>query len=368
MAHTHLAPPVRGPEPFTVEIGPELSAATLARRAKAVNALLRLAMLAGLQMEPDVTVNIFADFISEMTPYDRMLVFVWDEEREMPRLRIGRGLEGVGSGADERGNLFNLWAGQFRKPLLISSGEDEVADTVLVAMESGSALVIPLIVGNRVMGSLQLFSSARSRYSREDAQLLWIFSLLAENQLSRACAQEGLLKFAFTDYLTGLRSRGYFEQQLEIEIKRAERKGTHLALLMVDIDRFKLLNDQRGHHVGDQVLREVAALLERDMRDIDTVARYGGEEFVVILPETDDQGALRVAQRVRQSIEQARFSHGALPTSEQITISVGIAVFGQDTRYKRELLQYADAALYRAKHRGRNQVVLYSEPEVKLMS
>lgn len=349
-----------------VEVTPELSSDTLSRRAKAVNSLLRLAMLAGLTMEPDVTVNIFADIIGEIVPYDRMLVFVWDEEREMPRLRLSRGLEGVDYSTYERGNVFNLWASRLGKPLLISSGEDEAADTVLEAAQSGSALVIPLLLGNRVVGSLQLFSCEPSAYSEEDAQLLWIFSLLAENQLSRGCCQEGLLKFAFTDYLTGLRSRGYFEQQLDIEIKRAERKNTCFALLMADIDRFKLLNDECGHHVGDQVLREVASLLEQDMRDFDTVARYGGEEFVVILPETDAQGAVRVAQRMRQSVEQARFSHSALQPTEQITISVGIAVFGQDSRFKRELIEFADAALYRAKHRGRNQVVLYSEPGVEL--
>ncbi len=101
-------------------------------------------------------------------------------------------------------------------------------------------------------------------------------ALIAENQLIRGCSHEGLLKFAFTDYLTGLRTRGYFEQQLDLEIKRAERKGSFLSLLMVDIDRFKLLNDQCGHHVGDQVLREVASRSADETCAISTpLARYG---------------------------------------------------------------------------------------------
>jgi diguanylate cyclase (GGDEF)-like protein len=361
MAQAHYVPMVTTPKQFIVEVGAELSPDILQERANAVNALLRLAMLAGTEMELDVAVNTFADFMAEIVPYDRILVFFWDEELEVPKLRLARGLEGIHPEAYVQGNIFHLWASRFAKPMRISSGEDESADAGLLALQSGSALVIPIGLGNQVMGSVQLFSRKPHGFSKQDAQLLWIFSLIAENQLNRGCAHEGLIKFAFTDYLTGLRTRGYFEQQLDLEIKRTERKGGFLSLLMVDIDRFKVLNDECGHHVGDQVLREVASLLGRDMRDFDTLARYGGEEFVIILPDTDEQGALGVAQRMRQTIEQARFC-----PVERITISVGIAVFGQDTRFKRELIQFADAALYRAKHRGRNQVVTYSESAVDL--
>ena len=101
------------------------------------------------------------------------------------------------------------------------------------------------------------------------------------------------------------------------------------------------------------------------MRDVDTLARYGGEEFVIILPDTDAQNALRVAERIRQSVEQASFRPNARLPIERITISLGLAVYGKDTRFKRELIQFADAALYRAKHRGRNQVVIYSERDLK---
>lgn len=366
MAQTQHVPVISGPEHFIVEVGLELSPETLQRRAKAVNAVLRLAMLAGMQMELDATINTFADFTSEIVPYDRILVYLWDDEREVAQLRLARGLEGADLQSCSLGNTFNVWARRYAKPMIISLGDDEIGDTSLAALQSGSALVIPIIVGNQVMGSVQLLSRKPDKFSDEDAQLLWIFCLVAENQLNRECDQEGILRFAFTDYLTGLKSRGYFEQQLDLEIKRAERRRTALSLLMIDIDRFKQLNDQCGHPVGDRVLRELASLLERDMRDLDTLARYGGEEFAMILPETDDQGALRVAQRMRQTVEQANFCVGQPGVMERITISIGIAVLGQNTRFKRELIEFADAALYRAKHRGRNQVVLYSEPEIAL--
>jgi diguanylate cyclase (GGDEF)-like protein len=174
-------------------------------------------------------------------------------------------------------------------------------------------------------------------------------------------ANEGLLMFAFTDYLTGLKTRGYFEQQLEQELKRCERKNAPLSLLMVEIDFFKQLYDRYGHHVGDQVLRDLASLLTKDMREIDTVARYGGEEFVIILPETPAGAGLRVAQRIRRSVESAKFFAGSAADVEKLTISLGMATYPHDARFKRDLIEKADAALYEAKSRGRNQVMVCSD-------
>src|SRR5258708_16019434 len=109
---------------------------------------------------------------------------------------------------------------------------------------------------------------------------------IAENLVARETAGEGLIQFAFTDHLTGLRTRGYFEQQLELEMKRSERNQQQFVLLMLDIDHFKTLNDTYGHHVGDVVLRQVARILTADMREVDTVARSAGAEFLILLPAT----------------------------------------------------------------------------------
>ncbi len=117
-----------------------------------------------------------------------------------------------------------------------------------------------------------------------------MLSLVAESMLARDYSNETLLRFAFTDFLTGLKTRGYFEQQLDLELARAERRGTPVAVLMIDIDHFKRLNDTHGHPAGDIVLRDVAAILTRELREIDTAARYGGEEFILLLPETDLAG------------------------------------------------------------------------------
>src|SRR5207302_5163121 len=111
----------------------------------------------------------------------------------------------------------------------------------------------------------------------------------------------------------------------------------------------------------DQVLRDVAALLMKDMREVDTVARYGGEEFVLILPETGRAGALQVAHRIRSAVEQSKFFAGSPRDVERLTISIGVALFDEDGKVRRELIEAADAALYAAKSSGRNRVVIYSE-------
>jgi diguanylate cyclase (GGDEF)-like protein len=276
-------------------------------------------------------------------------------------LRTARNVEKKAVEGVVCGNILNFWALKYGRPLLVEPAHNLQADALLRVLGAGCALSVPLFVSNRVMGSLQLFRSHNEGFSKEDAQLLWILSLVAENLLTREHANEGLLRFAFTDYLTGLRTRGYFEQQLELEFKRAERKQQKFALLMIDIDHFKVLNDTFGHHVGDQLLRDLTSILVKDMREVDTVARYGGEEFVIILPETTETGAMFVAQRLRRAVEQAKFFAGSPHSVQHLTISIGVAVYDDDAQFKRDLIEFADAALYAAKHAGRNRVMCYSE-------
>lgn len=349
------------PERFVVEVLSELPAAVVRDRWREVNAILRLSMLSGLHMELEATLNLLCDLAAEMISYDRALLYLWDDPSERVQLRVTRNLEGSLRENMARGNILNLWATKYSRPLLVSGGHNLHADDLLRNVECTSALAIPLLVSNRVMGTMQFFAERPNAFRPADAQLLWILSLVAESQLTREYSNDGLIRFAFTDFLTGLKTRGYFEQQLETEIKRSARKKENLALLMIDIDFFKQLNDRYGHHVGDQILRDVASLLMKDMREVDTVARYGGEEFVVIVPETDHHGARFAAQRLRRGIEQARFFAGSSESVEHLTISIGVAIFHNDAQFKRELVERADAALYAAKRSGRNRVVLFSE-------
>jgi diguanylate cyclase (GGDEF)-like protein len=350
------------PERFVVEVFSELRPETIQKRWEDVNVILRMSMLTGLQMQLEATLNLLCDMTADMSPFDKAMVYFWDEGRELMELRISRNVEKQTGQEVSSGNILNFWAIKYGRPLLVELGHNAQSDALMQVAGATCALAVPLFVSNRVMGSLQLFRTRADKpFTKEDAQLLWILSLVAENLLTREYANEGLLRFAFTDYLTGLRTRGYFEQQLELEFKRAERKQQKFALLMIDIDHFKILNDTFGHHVGDQLLRDVTSILMKDMREVDTVARYGGEEFVIILPETTETGAVFVAQRLRRAVDQAKFFAGSPHSVQHLTISIGVALYDTDAQFKRDLIEFADAALYAAKHAGRNRVLCYSE-------
>jgi diguanylate cyclase (GGDEF)-like protein len=349
------------PERFVVEVFSDLRAETIQKRWEDVNVILRMSMLTGLQMQLDATLNLLCDMVADITAFDKAMVYFWEEGQEIMELRTARNVEKKSVEEIANGNILNFWAIKYGRPLLVEPNHNLQADALLQALGARSALTVPLFVSNRVMGSLQLFRSTAKSFTKEDAQLLWILALVSENLLTREYANEGLLRFAFTDYLTGLRTRGYFEQQLELEFKRAERKQQKFALLMIDIDHFKVLNDTFGHHVGDQLLRDLTSILVKDMREVDTVARYGGEEFVIILPETTETGASFVAQRLRRAVDQAKFFAGSPHSVQHLTISIGVAVYDTDAQFKRDLIEFADAALYAAKHEGRNRVICYSE-------
>jgi diguanylate cyclase (GGDEF)-like protein len=167
---------------------------------------------------------------------------------------------------------------------------------------------------------------------------------------------------ASTDGLTGLANRRHLEEFLGENFRICARYGTPLSLIMVDIDHFKRVNDEHGHPVGDQVLRDVARGLQSAMRDADLCARYGGEEFVVVLPATNIDGALESAERLRQEIENLAMVAGGKRL--RVTVSIGVSAYRREEQPLPDwLLKEADLALYEAKRSGRNQVRRYEAPE-----
>ena len=144
----------------------------------------------------------------------------------------------------------------------------------------------------------------------------------------------------------------------DAEVARAQRTGSPLALLLVDVDHFKRVNDSHGHLTGDEVLRALAAGLRQQVRESDVVGRFGGEEFTVLLPRTDGAGAYGIAERLRANA--ATLSVAAADARINVTVSIGVAVLGQHGNDLFELLAAADVALYRAKDAGRDQVRIYA--------
>ncbi len=169
--------------------------------------------------------------------------------------------------------------------------------------------------------------------------------------------QRSLETLAARDALTGLANRRTFDDTLLAEVRRACRAGSPLSVLMLDVDCFKSLNDTHGHQHGDECLKAVAqAVLSALRRAGDIAARYGGEEFSVILPDTDQSGAAIIAERIRQAVEDLGLRPGDSAVAPVVTISVGAATATSDNLDMAELLQSADAALYRSKREGRNRV------------
>ncbi len=175
--------------------------------------------------------------------------------------------------------------------------------------------------------------------------------------LRRVKLYEEIEKIAITDSLTDLYTRRYFLERFTEEIDRSRTRKTKMSVLMIDVDLFKGFNDQYGHLVGDQILREVGKIVKDSIREIDIAGRYGGEEFCVVLPETDKEGAYYAAERIRQQTESTVIK--AYDASINVTLSVGIATFPDDSKITEELIDKADWALYRAKKRGRNKVCVF---------
>jgi diguanylate cyclase (GGDEF)-like protein len=163
-----------------------------------------------------------------------------------------------------------------------------------------------------------------------------------------------LLQLASTDLLTGLLNRRAVMQQALSELRRAKRYQKDLAVLMLDIDHFKQINDQYGHAAGDKVLRDFALLCQQSIRDTDLLGRYGGEEFILVLPEIDLQTAILSAERIRMTVAQYNFTLTD-STVLQLSCSIGIAMYLPERDDLDKLLLRADQALYQAKHQGRNR-------------
>ncbi len=164
------------------------------------------------------------------------------------------------------------------------------------------------------------------------------------------------MAMAVTDQLTGLYNRRYFERHLNVLLGKAQEQERDLALMILDIDHFKAVNDSYGHDIGDAVLREFSARLRRNIRGVDLACRFGGEEFVVLMPDTDFSQADSVAERVRQSIAEKMFDVGA-PRPLSVTVSVGVSLNESLADTPESLIKRADVALYRAKREGRNRVI-----------
>lgn len=285
----------------------------------------------------------------------------WSDSPILQQLRISG--EGVIESSSRIDGVKRLYAARRneRLPLItvVARGRDEALASWRRDAELFATLILILVVGVAIIGSRLLIDIRRR--SRAERQLR-----SAREELLDANSRLEVL--ASQDALTGLANRRSFDQTLEVEIRRAQRRSSPLSLLLMDIDLFKRYNDRYGHVAGDACLRAVAEQLKQCVRRPgDLAARYGGEEMAVILPNTDPQGAQAVAETFMHNLAQANLSHQASPF-ERVTASIGLAslVPGQAHGSTTEsLIGAADKALYDAKAKGRNRIENASAPDAE---
>lgn len=201
-------------------------------------------------------------------------------------------------------------------------------------------------------GTLTL--NRRQRFAEQELSLLEDLLGLLVMSLRNAWRYHSMQQAALTDAATGLGNRRLLYQDLEREIHRAQRHGSHFSLILCDLDHFKRINDSYGHMAGDMVLLQIAGLMRQSVRSSDACFRFGGEEFAVLLPQTPLRETVQVAQRLSMNIDQHAFDIGG--STIKATVSLGVTAYAADQKAE-EIIERADRALYEAKRRGRNQVV-----------
>ena len=223
--------------------------------------------------------------------------------------------------------------------------------------ELSSKIIIPLIFDKKLIGGICFYTRQDVDYSSFRYFDIMISELLAIFKMKYQYTEKEFM--SVLDGLTGLYNRRQFEIGLEQECNRTKRHPSDFSLAILDIDFFKKVNDNYGHQYGDYVIKTVADLMKQSFRKTDLLYRYGGEELVMIMPETNIEGALIPVQRLRRMVEEYDFDYNGVKA--KVTVSIGLTMNYSNLNNSADILKTADEALYRAKEGGRNRVVLYEQ-------
>jgi diguanylate cyclase (GGDEF)-like protein len=270
------------------------------------------------------------------------------------RIQVGQGIAG--------------WVAKEGQPILVQDAQRDPrfypAVDGTTGLRTRSILCVPLMSKERTLGVIELINKIdRSGFDRHDLELVTTLAGYGAIAIENARLYEKAEELAITDDTTQIPNMRYFHHILNREVVRARRRNSLLALLFIDLDKFKLVNDTHGHLHGSRLLQEVAHLLRRSLRGVDLVARYGGDEFVALLPDTAHDMALRLAERLRAQVEA--FGYRPEPgLTIGVTCSIGVASFPDQAKTQEDLIRFADQAMYRGKGASRN--VVYSALQDRL--
>lgn len=260
----------------------------------------------------------------------------------------------------KEGDLFDFWVLRHAIPLLIEDVKkdfrfdlDKLKNSDL--REIRSLISSPLLSEHRFLGTLRLDNTGPQLYSQDDLRFLASICELGAVALENSELFKRTQELAIHDGLTGLYTKGYFLERLKDECRRGVRKGQEFSLLMIDIDFFKNYNDKFGHTAGDIVLKKISLKLAEALKNLSTtISRFGGEEFCIVMHNTVQSEAFKLADNLRKMIENEKVILRRQKTN--VTVSIGLASFPNDAIIEDELILKADKAMYEAKQKGRNQV------------
>ncbi len=311
-------------------------------------------------LDPKRVFSVIERECSKILDVDSLVVTLVDPDTSETRLahRWARG-DPAAAPLAKPGDAIVSWVALEKRPLRVDdlreSPENLPFRTGGLEADVRSVLAVPLVVEERVTGVLSVRSSRPRAYDEHQLSLLTTIAQQAAVAIENARHYE----MATVDSLTRLFLRDHFHQRLEEEHNRARRYRSSFAVLMLDLDGFKEINDRHGHLQGDRYLRALGPAIRSGLRAADLPCRYGGDEFCLLLPETDLEGARAIAERIRKTVGQLEVTTEAGPL--RTTASIGVAVFPQhDSGDLRGLLLRADQALYQAKRTGRDRVVPFA--------
>ncbi|MFH2007786.1 MAG: diguanylate cyclase [bacterium] len=299
----------------------------------------------------------------EIVEFDFGTITLFDDERKRHVIAAvsGEALEPF-SGLSYADNAGLVAMAIKNRHFLPAGGElrdrGQVIFTKKMSLPGVSSLVVyPLIAGDRALGAFVLADRERGLFTADRREMLGVIANQVAVSVQNGQMYKQMEEMATTDGLTGLVNHRTFQDRFSEMLARAERAEKPVTLLLTDIDHFKSVNDTYGHPVGDAVLRSVAKVLQEQARTVDVVARYGGEEFALVLEDTDSQGALILAERIREEV--GALKHPSDQGTFACTMSLGVASYPDDGKHKQLLVERADQALYHAKEHGRNQSVCF---------
>jgi diguanylate cyclase (GGDEF)-like protein len=306
--------------------------------------------------------NISLDALMQIIPADAGIFIFYNSDGKELEIKALRHI-----GLNEGERVVSALKERFEKDLkglktVMVLDRDEFGEGREELKDFGSILLAPVTKGQNLAGFM-LALGRNTGYGMRDIKNVTFIAEHASNAFENAQKYTEAKEMAFIDSLTGLYNSKYLEAALDKELKRADRLLTPVTILFLDLDNFKKINDLNDHLVGSKTLVETGKILNKCVREVDTVIRYGGDEFVVILLDADYNVAYRIAERIRSTIENHRFLADE-NLDVRVTASIGIATYPVHTKDKKELLKIADRAMYRAKDLSRNVVYLAPVPEL----